>query len=412
MPMSPGAARIVVVLSAALAVLTATAAAAVPAAPASGNWSQADYDSALSRANLSEQVLTRTTVNRVHYLRSVVSPADLPTQQGCARNTIVTPVPTGGRLYAVANGRLTKYNPATGAIIWRHRLTAGNEGTSLNYQALAVADGLVVVGEDSCDSVSDPNGFVQAYQASTGARAWSQPIAPGGGALAAMVVSGAYVAAAGVSPGSGQVVSVRRLATGALAWDHSTDSCAPGSVLVIDQLVISSRCGRNLAPMLSANHLATGARAWSRPGAWQVQRGNLGGATGSHLYAADPSGAVVGLNPATGTTQYTLTGATTVLAVDASQAYAACGSQDVCAYRTATGNLKWDAQLGTGSAPALAAEAGDVLYLDQGFALNTGTGQTITTLWDGTATALAIGNGRIAAVTDPRVLDLYGLPGS
>ena len=182
-------------------------------------------------------------------------------------------------------------------------------------------------------------------------------------------------------------------------------------MLVVDQLVVSNRCGQNPDGMLSANHLATGARAWSRPGAWQIQRGNLGGTAGGHLYATDPAGAVVDLNPATGTTQYALTGATTVLAVDGSQAYADCGSLGVCAYAAATGGRKWNVQPGTPT-PLLAAEADGVLYLDQGPALNTSTGQTITTLWNGAATALAVGNGRIAAVTEPRVLDLYGLPGS
>ncbi|HEX9354222.1 MAG TPA: hypothetical protein VF933_10475 [Streptosporangiaceae bacterium] len=38
--------------------------------------------------------------------------------------------------------------------------------------------------------------------------------------------------------------------------------------------------------------------------------------------------------------------------------------------------------------------------------------ESIISLWDtGTATALVIGDGRIATVTDPRVLDLYGLKG-
>lgn len=411
MPLSPGTAGVVTVLGAALAVLTGTAAAVAQAAPTPSNWSQTNSDSAQSRANLSEHVLTRSAVSRVQYRRSVVAPVDLPRRQVCTSVSIVTPVLTGGRMYAVANGRLTAYNPGTGAVIWQRRLSAGADTTSLNAEALAVAGGLVVVGEDSCDSVSDPNGFVQAFKAATGARAWSKPITPLGGALVQMVVSGAYVAAAGVSPGSGQVVSVRKLATGALAWDRLTNSCAPASVLVIDQLVISDQCGQNLAETLSANHLATGARAWGRPGAWQIQRGNLGGATGGHLYATDPSGAVVDLNPATGTTRYTLTGATSVLAVDASQAYADCGSLGVCAYAAATGSRKWNVQPGT-PAPLLAAAADGVLYLDQGPALNTSTGQTITTLWNGAATALAVGNGRIAAVTDPRVLDLYGLPGS
>jgi hypothetical protein len=79
--------------------------------------------------------------------------------------------------------------------------------------------------------------------------------------------------------------------------------------------------------------------------------------------------------------------------------------------RPATGRRLWHTS--PGFVPALAAEAGGVLYLDQGPALNIASGRTLATLWAGlTATALAVGDGRIAVVTDPRVLDLYGLPGS
>src|SRR5215472_12313989 len=170
------------------------------------------------------------------------------------------------------------------------------------------------------------------------------------------------------------------------------------------------RCSQTSAETLTANHLATGALAWSLHGLWQIQRGNLGGTAGGHLYVTNPAGAVVGLNPATGTTQYTLSAATTVLAVDNAKAYADCGSLGVCAYSTATGTRLWSAQ--PGLAPGLAAEAGGVLYMDQGLALNSSTGQAITSLWNGTATALVIGDGRIASVTDPRVLDLFGMHGS
>ena len=54
-----------------------------------------------------------------------------------------------------------------------------------------------------------------------------------------------------------------------------------------------------------------------------------------------------------------------------------------------------------------------MLYLDQGDALDTATGKTLAALWGpSAATALAVGDGRIAVVTDPRIVDLYGLPGS
>lgn len=392
----------------ALAVAAAAGPAAVSAATSGSPWAQTDYDSAQSRANIAEKALTASTVGKVRYLRSVATPLDLPGQQGCTFNAFDAPVLVGGSLYAAANNRLTKYDAATGRMLWRRHLSAASDGTSLDESALAVAGGLVLVGELGCGSVSDPNGYVQAYKAATGARVWSKPISPSGGALVQMVVSGGYVVAAGTSPGGGQVVAVRRITNGAIVWSRVSDSCAPGTVLVIAGLVVTYDCSGPEA--LAANHVATGAHAWSRAGNWVLQRGELAGTAGGHLFATNPSGAVVDLNPATGQTRHALQSASTVLAVDGSRAYADCGSLGVCAYRLTTGAMQWHVL--PGSAPGLAAEAGGVLYLDQGQALNTATGATLTSLWTGTASALAIGNGRIAVVTNPRVLDLFGLPGS
>jgi outer membrane protein assembly factor BamB len=402
------------VLAAALAAgagfaATATAAAKASASPAtvSSPWSQTDFNSARSRANLAERTLTRATLPQVRYLRSVVTPLDNPFGGTCTFNAMADPLLTGGSLYAVANGRLTKYNPATGHVIWRRRVSVSTVGTSLDFNGLSVADGLVVVGETYCGSVSDPTGFVQAYNASTGALVWSKPIVSIGGPLNQMVVSGAYVAAAGDSPGGGDVVSVRRLSNGAAVW-HRFPACGSGDVAVMAGLVISARCNSG-NPALVASHIATGTQAWSLPGTWTVQRGDHGSGTG-HLFATNPSGAVVGLNPATGQTLYTLAGATNVIAVDGARAYSDCGT-GVCAYSTATGAQVWT-QPGAPTS-VIAAEAGGVLYLgqDQGFALNTRTGKIIETVWNGSASGLAIGDGRIAVVTDERVIDLFGLHG-
>jgi hypothetical protein len=385
------------------------------AAPAPGSpWSQTDYNAAQSRANLTEQTLTATTIRNVRYLRGIASPLNQPGQGGCNRSTIVTPVLTGGRLYAVTNGRLSKYNPATGALIWRRSLLdpITNEPFTLDARSLSVAGGLVVVGDLGCDSVSDPNGFIQAFSASTGARAWSQQITPGGGALDQMGVSGSYIAAAGSSPGGGTVVSVHQLTTGALVWSPTTDGCGPGTVLVAAQLVISYGCTQSLAEKVTARSIATGALAWSKTGNWVLLRGDAGSTAGRHLFAASPSGTVVSLNPLTGAAQFSLADAADVLAADATRAYGNCGSLGVCAYSTTTGARLWNAH--PGYIPTLAAEAGGVLYLDQGNALNAATGKPITALWPANdpASALAVGDGRIAVVTDPRVLDLFGLPGS
>ena len=125
----------------------------------------------------------------------------------------------------------------------------------------------------------------------------------------------------------------------------------------------------------------------------------------------DASGSVVSLNPLTGKTQYALAGATNVLAVTSARVFATCGSSGVCGCSITSGSRRWNTQLG--SAPQLAAAAGGVLYLDSGLALNTGTGKTMATLWaaDSPASGLAIGDGRIAVVSDGQILDLYGLHG-
>jgi hypothetical protein len=414
MPLGRASAATIVGAALVLALSGGAGGAAVATGPSSP-WSQTDYNAAQSRANLTEQTLTATTIRNVRYLRGIASPLNQPGQGGCNDNTIVAPVLTGGSLYAVTNGRLSKYNPATGALIWRRLLLYPITGESfiLDARSLAVAGGLVVVGDLSCDSVSDPNGFIQAFSASTGARVWSTRIATSlGGALDQMGVSGSYVAAAGTSPGSGQVVSVHRLTTGAMVWNRGADECAPGTVLVVAQLVISYGCTQSLAVRVTARNIATGALSWSKTGNWVLQRGDIGGTAGHHLYATNPSGTVVSLDPLTGTTQYSLVGAARVLAVDTTRVYATCGSLGVCAYSTTTGARLWSTQ--PGFIPALAAEAGGVLYLDQGNALNAATGKTITVLWNAIdpASALAVGDGRIAVITDPRVLDLYGLPGS
>jgi hypothetical protein len=96
------------------------------------------------------------------------------------------------------------------------------------------------------------------------------------------------------------------------------------------------------------------------------------------------------------------------------RAYATCGSSQpfsLCAYNIGDGALEWQ----DNDSVSLAAEADGVLYVDSGPALNAATGKVIKTLWsarDGTASELAVGNGRIAVVSDPRVLDLFGLKGS
>jgi len=393
--------------------LAPQAAASRPAAAAAGGrWGQTDYNAAQSRANLTEHVLTRATVGRVRYLRgmaSPVNPVNPPGGSECENTSVVAPVLTGGGLYAVANHWPTKYDPATGRVLWRRR--GPDPFFEELPEALSVAGGLVVVGGLAvCDSASGPGGFVQAFRASSGAPVWLQ--GPGQGVIQHMVVSGRYVVTSGDTAADGNTVAVTSLRTGAQVWSRTQDDCCLGMSLVVAGLVLSTAStDQGVHQELIARRIGTGRTVWTRPGTWVLQRGDTDAASGRHVYATNPAGIVAGLNPRTGTTSYALPGAAQVLAAGPVRVYATCGSLGVCGYAAATGRRLWHAS--PGFVPAMAAEAGGVLYLDQGPALNIANGRTLATLWaDVTATSLAVGDGRIAVVTDPRVLDLYGLPGA
>src|SRR5262249_44830418 len=125
-------------------------------------WFDTNSNAAGSRANLKEKVLSPTAVTKIKYLRSVVAPP-LPPQVQCPEN-VAAPVLVGGYLYLITDGELSKYNPATGALVWR-RIPDSTFGVT--YTSLAVSGNLVVLGGSSCLSESEPVGNLWAYNTST-----------------------------------------------------------------------------------------------------------------------------------------------------------------------------------------------------------------------------------------------------
>ena len=387
------------------------------AAISTGGWTNANADAAQSRANLSENMLSPTAVTKIKYLRSIPSPVISP-GAACPGN-IVAPLPTGGSLYAMTNDLLSKYDPATGKLIWR---ATPDPSFAEVYQSLAMSGGLVIVGGIQCDTVSQPAGFLKTFNAATGALAWTG-YAPEG-LKQAVTVGTSYVVAEGADA-AGSDAAVLNLKDGTLLWHHfgCLNSDSPNDPVVVGLMVLGYGCDSQGRATIEARHVATGTLAWRLPAGWVIQRGDLAGPAGTHLYATDLSGTVVDLNPQTGQVVYPLDKAVTVLAVDATRVYAICGRRtlhtDICAYSIGTGSLEWQKSLFTSAiSMKLAAEADGVLYLATGQALNASTGQVIGNVWGlGTynfrsPTAMAVGDARVAVAGDPRVLDLYGLPGS
>ena len=320
----------------------------------------------------------------------------------------------------MTNDLLSKYDPATGKLIWR--VNPDPSFTEV-YQSLATSGGLVVVGGIQCDTVSQPAGFLKAFNASTGALAWTG-YAPEG-LKQAVTVGTSYVVAEGADA-AGSDAAVLNLKDGTLLWHHfgCLNSDSPNDPVVVGLMVLGYGCDSQGRATIEARHVATGTLAWRLPAGWVIQRGDLAGPAGTHLYATDLSGTVVDLNPQTGQVAYTLNNAVTVLAVDGTRVYATCGHPstlhtNICAYSISTGGLQWQKSLFTSDiSMKLAAGADGVLYLATGQALNASTGQVIGNVWGlGTynfqaPSAIAVGDGRIDVVGDPRVLDLYGLAGS
>ena len=411
--------KIIAAVVAAAALGLAGTSVGASAATENSGWWQTNSNAAQSRANLTEKVLTPTAVTKVKHLRSVLAQS-YPKNSYCGPGSVIAPVLAGGYLYAVTNYKLSKYNAATGKLIWR---SVPDSGFTSYFESLAVSGNLVIVGGGDCLSVSEPSSLLMAFNATTGALVWKSGDAAAFTGLGGAVVSGSYVVTAGASA-DGYFTAVFNVSNGKLVWGHW--DCGNGNAsylpLVVDQRVLGYSCDSQGNEEVVAYNLATGATAWRLPaGNWQLQLGDQGGSAGKHLYVTNPSGEVVDLNPATGQKVYPLPKGTTVLAVDNSRVYVGDNSSGALyAYNVSTGTLEWTNRW-AGTTPPSAerqsfAEADGVLYLwapDNGYALSASTGKVLKLLWSSASqpTALAVGDGRIAVVSEPRVVDLYGLSG-
>jgi hypothetical protein len=408
---SPRTLLVVLVSAAALATSALPASATARTAPGATNaaWSQTNGDAAQSRTNHHESVLTSRTVHGLGYRRSIVArPVSLG--DGCEAPGIATPVLTGGHVVAVVNGRVSTYIASTGHLLWSAKLDPTYTTT---YSFLSVADGIVVVGGEDCESHSDPNGVEQAYNAKTGAHLWTEQTTPDGGALSQLVVSGRYVVATGISVGSGQMTSVRKLTTGAVVWFQTTGLCesfSSSNLVVVDGNVVYPHCDQDGEdPVLEADGLASGAVAWTRSGTWSVEQGDTDALTSRHLIVIGPTNLLTDLAPATGHTRHHLAGAVQSLVVGTARVYTTCGTGSVCAYRLSSGARLWSVT----NASTLGAEAAGLLYLSDGSVRAVKTGAVVKRFGNGDEpSALVEGNGRVGVIDGPRVLDLYGLAGS
>ena len=396
----------IVLTAAALTVATLPGVAAAAPPPANSPWIESNYNAANSRANLAETTLTTGTIRGVALRRSVTAAAN-PDAACEGFEGVVTPMLSGGFAYGVFNGYLQKVNAGTGAVAWR---IAPDDTFTTNFRSIAVSGDLVLLSGVTCDSVSDPNGFIAAYRVSNGTRVWINTTPPVSPLFTMVTVSGKAVLTGGTL-GSGAAIAVVSAATGAVAWSKNTDACTVRvQAVVVGGLVIYNFCDFSGNNFLRGASLSSGATVWTKPGDWQPQAGDKATSAGQHVYVTDAdTGKIYDFNPANGARRTRVPGATAILAVDGAGLYATCGSAtgQVCEYAVSSGVQQWNVK--TGVAVSLGAFAGGVLYLSNGKALRASTGATLKTLWSGQASSLVVGDGRICAVVNPQKLNVYGL---
>ncbi len=140
---------------------------------------------------------------------------------------------SNGHLYTSVNETVASTVLATGATTWRSSPNApvGKYIVEADID-LAVANGVVVVSSTDCISQSSPSGYVYALNAATGALLW-QASTSGGRAI---TVSGAYLIQAGGTETDVTTVTVYKMMTGAVVWQHNYDgySCGPNADAIVE----------------------------------------------------------------------------------------------------------------------------------------------------------------------------------
>jgi outer membrane protein assembly factor BamB len=394
-------------------------AAAIPALASGlgGDWTQADHDASGNRANTTAIQITVANAATVTDLRALGAPTYPVDQFGRCAEGWTGEVIAGKKVYAIKTGRLAAVDLTTGNQIWQRDVDPDGLSRSI---VRAVVGGRVFVAQLDCLSASDPNGTVRVYDAATGSPLWTfeQEGGVGGtGGINGIAVDGNLVLATGTSEGNGLTINVLDAATGALVWRRTGDAC-PVAPRIVDQQVYYQECGTGQPTELVAARLADGAVVWRKAGAFAVTRGDRPGLDSTHVFTDS-----VALDSATGATRYSMAGATRVDAVGTNRVFGACGTV-VCAFDKATGARAWTSTI----APSVdhsdspsgsdvnvrAAVAATLLYLPTGQVLNTGTGKVVTRLWTGQARSMSVGNGYVVAVLEssPRVMDVFGLPGT
>lgn len=283
------------------------------------------------------------------------------------------PVSDGTSLYWFDGARVKATTLSTGVTRWSSVAVDPIYG-DISVSEIAVSGGNVVVGFVYCDSVSEPDGYVAAYSASTGKKVWRTPtLNPQPSSLA---IVGSRVLASGANA-FGEATQALSLSTGTRQWINRECAASYGvfsvaGVLPVDNCEHSSGTYSAYSAGLS---LTTGARVWTKGADYRFWRGDSSAVTSPNIYISDLTNHVVAMRP-NGTRVWRSTETGQVFAAGPKSIFTDCGGthDSICALDRTTGARRWKATVGSNaSGVALAA---DVVYP---YLRNANTGATLRT---------------------------------
>jgi len=384
-------------LAAVTVAATTTAAAAGSGSlnsPAStANWAQDGYGPGNTGFNPSEKSITPKTIGSLAYHWSIVSPIEI---DPCEVQE--PPIVAGGRLFMADEGGFAGYDATTGHQLWTVRF---GDPSDDSVQAFAVSGTTLVVATDDCQSVSDPDGSLTAYDVASGHVLWTvhrdapfyqlavdQGVAVGSGADAGAAVTTAY-----------------KISNGHVLWNHANIDVT-GGVSAHGRVLLSAQFGEGGA---SAVDITTGRRIWHTAKGWTAVAASPAG----DRFLVTVGTNLLSVNAATGAVQWTATGDAGRVATDGTRIYVSVGNE-LLALNAATGAPQWHASVAAALSYGRPIVAGGVVY-----AAVPGAGTLTYQATTGAALAAgaldelgnAVGrstvlNGRVY-VTDGRILDVF-----
>jgi outer membrane protein assembly factor BamB len=370
------------------------AAAPVTAAPvavaphvAAGVWAQDGYGPGNTGVNPSETTITAANVAALAYRWSIVSPL---AHDACGHQN--PPVLGGGRLFLTDQGGLAAYDATTGHQLWTKRFV---DPADESAPVLAVAGGTLLVATDDCQSQSDPDGDLTAYDVATGAVRWhvhrDAPMYTG-------VVDGNVIVVAGGDAGQDQV-SGYRVGDGKHLWDRADVRMAAG-VSAGGRVLLSRIDNGTIAVRMS-----DGGRVWSTSTEWSAVAATP---NGHRFLVTNAGGDLVEVYGGSGDVAWTAKGRAGQVAVDANHVTVANGTELIGL--DAKGRQKWaDEAFSAVRRPVVAdgvvyaaVSDGSVLVVGE----NDGTTLDLDPLYGNVVGHVVVTGGRLYA-TDGRILDVF-----